>query len=66
MPVAKNPLKKVQKKADRTDKVKKDAEVKGSKNGERNTKDTSRKRKASSPAVEVLTAISHSSHGKVC
>ena len=66
MPVAKQPRKKVEKKADKADKVVKDAELKGSKDGERNTKNNSRKRKASSPAVEVLTAVSHPSHGKVC
>ena len=66
MPVAKNPRKKVEKKAEEADKVEKVAELKGSKTGAGKTKDNSRKRKASSPAVEILTAISHPSHGKVC
>ena len=63
MPVARNPRKKVEKKADKADKVDK---VKSSKHEEGKTKDNNRKRKASSPAVEILTTISHPSHGKVC
>lgn len=64
MPVAKNPRKKVEK-AGKAEKVKKEDALKGAKNDGK-PKENTRKRKASSPAAEVLTAISHPSHGKVC
>ena len=70
MPVVKNPRKKVRKTTEKADtKVEKQIGTKGSKSGEGKTKETnikSRKRKASPPDTETLTAVSHRSHNKVC
>lgn len=66
MPVARKPRKKVEKKADKAVTVEKEVGVKDTKISEGKAKDNSRKRKASSPDVQVLTPVSHPSHGKVC